>query len=95
LAQAASTLADYPSCCFCADPGGATDKAREEGEMAMGLDPRISAGNSSISVCLVIFNPYGLEGIDTDWRDFNLLGIETPSIHIDWDRTEQALRGWG
>jgi hypothetical protein len=25
-------------------------------------------------------------------RDFDLLGIETPSIHMDWGRTEQALR---
>jgi hypothetical protein len=24
--------------------------------------------------------------------DFDLLGIETPSIHMDWGRTEQALR---
>jgi hypothetical protein len=27
-------------------------------------------------------------------RDFDLLEIETPSIHhMDWGRTEQALRG--
>jgi hypothetical protein len=25
-------------------------------------------------------------------RDFDLLGIETPSIHMNWGRTEQALR---
>jgi hypothetical protein len=31
LAQAASTLAIYPPCCFCAGRGGATGKAREEG----------------------------------------------------------------
>jgi hypothetical protein len=29
-------------------------------------------------------------------RDFDLLEIETPSIHMDWGRTEQALNGlWG
>jgi hypothetical protein len=33
-------------------------------EMAMGPDPQIPIGNSS--ACSVIFNPYGLEGIDTD-----------------------------
>jgi hypothetical protein len=34
-----------------------------------------------------------------DWRglirigeDFDLLGIETPSIHMDWGKTEQALK---
>jgi hypothetical protein len=35
-----------------------------------------------------------------DWRGliriekyFDLLGIETPSIYMDWARTEQAVRG--
>jgi hypothetical protein len=46
-----------------------------------------------LRACSVIFNPYGLEGLIRIVRDFDLLGIETPSIHMDWGRTEQALRG--
>jgi hypothetical protein len=46
-----------------------------------------------------------LFSIHMDWRgliriggDFDLLGIKTPSIpsiHMDWGRTEQALKGGG
>jgi hypothetical protein len=49
-----------------------------------------------------VFPPLGLVrlfSIHTDWRglvrierDFDLLGIETPSIYMYWGRTEQALR---
>jgi hypothetical protein len=47
-----------------------------------------------LRACSVIFNPYGLEGIDKDWekfwltRDWNPLN---PSQSIDWGRSEQAL----
>jgi hypothetical protein len=33
-----------------------------------------------LRVCSIIFNPYGLKMVDIDWRDFDLIGIETPSI---------------
>jgi hypothetical protein len=40
-----------------------------------------------------------LFSIHMDWRglirirrDFDLLGVQTPSIHMDWGRTEQALK---
>jgi hypothetical protein len=33
-----------------------------------------------LRACSVIFNPYRLEGIE---RDFDLLGIETPSIPLN------------
>jgi hypothetical protein len=40
-----------------------------------------------------------LFSIHMDWRgfirigrDFDLLGIKTPSIHMDWGKTEEALR---
>jgi hypothetical protein len=41
-----------------------------------------------------------LFSIHMDWRgliriggDFDLQGIKPPSIHMDWGRTEQALKG--
>jgi hypothetical protein len=59
-------------------------------------EPSPPSGDSSLRACSVIFNPYGLKGLIRIERDFDLLGIETlqsPSIHMDWGRTEQALKG--
>jgi hypothetical protein len=30
----------------------------------------LSKGEHSFRACSVVFNPYGLEGIDTDWKIF-------------------------
>jgi hypothetical protein len=58
-----------------------------------GWDPKNHVVCSlGVRACSVIFNPYGLEGLIRISRYFDLLGIETPSIYMDWGRTEQTFR---
>jgi hypothetical protein len=42
----------------------------------------------------IIFNLHGLETINMDCKNFNLLEIKILSIYMDWVKPNKSLRGF-